>query len=365
MEKQPQLKFQVVYDYLVRGIESGIFCPETRFPSERKLAEKLRVNVSTVRRAFRDLIAGGVVEKRVGDGTYLIHGGAADAAGQVNIVISNYPGEAQNEIAELAFEEGRRRGLLCRIVRLGSEETTMFIRTAIRFRQPTMVLGDDLLNDTAIREIAGSSWLFAVLANRLDQLGVPSVIGDDNHGIRLIADHLHSLGHKRIALLHNNSGHPIENIQIAVWRAVTEGAPELPAEVPTGAQPVEYAFQAVSRALVRNERFTALIALNDELAQGALAAFNENGIRVPEQISLVSIGDTPFCRYAVPPITALNPNLAEHVRQGFELLAHNRLRPGAPELLRLVVPSLVIRRSDCALSLFFSIQLNPREATAL
>ena len=130
----------------------------------------------------------------------------------------------------------------------------MFIRTAIRFRQPTMVLGDDLLNDTAIREIAGSSWLFAVLANRLDQLGVPSVIGDDNHGIRLIADHLHSLGHKRIALLHNNSGHPIENIQIAVWRAVTEGAPELPAEVPTGAQPVEYAFQAVSRALDQDQK---------------------------------------------------------------------------------------------------------------
>ena len=108
MEKQQQLKFQVVYDYLVHGIESGIFCPETRFPSERKLAEELRVNVSTVRRAFRDLIAGGIVEKRVGDGTYLIHGGAADAAGQVNIVISNYPGETQNEIAELAFEEGRK-----------------------------------------------------------------------------------------------------------------------------------------------------------------------------------------------------------------------------------------------------------------
>ena len=52
MEKQQQLKFQVVYDYLVHGIESGIFCPETRFPSERKLAEKLCVNVSTVRRAF-------------------------------------------------------------------------------------------------------------------------------------------------------------------------------------------------------------------------------------------------------------------------------------------------------------------------
>ena len=365
MVKNPQPKFQAVYDYLVNGIESGFYHPDARFPSERKLAEKLNVNVSTVRRAFRDLIAGGIVEKRVGDGTYLINGGLKNTVEQVNIVLSNYQGEIHNEIAELAFEEGRKRNLHCRLVRIGNEEITMFIRTAIRFRQPTMVLGDGLLTDTAIRDIAANGWLFAVLANRLDQLGIPSVIGDDNHGIRLLVDHLHSLGHRRIALLHNNSGHPIENIQIAVWRAVTEGAPELPANVPMGDRPTEYAFQAVSRALARRERFSAIITLNDELAQGALAALNENGIRVPEQISLVSIGDTPFCRYAVPPITALNSNLGEHIRQGFELLARNRLRPGAPELLRLVVPLLVIRKSERALSPSCTIQPKPQETTTL
>ena len=71
MVKNSQPKFQSVYDYLVRGIESGFYRPETRLPSERKLAEKLNVNVATVRRAFRDLITSGVVEKRIGDGTYL------------------------------------------------------------------------------------------------------------------------------------------------------------------------------------------------------------------------------------------------------------------------------------------------------
>ena len=179
MVKNSQPKFQSVYDYLVRGIESGFYRPETRFPSERKLAEKLNVNVATVRRAFRDLITSGVVEKRVGDGTYLTRGGGtANGAEYVNIVLSNYQGDTQDEIAELALEEGARRNLRCRIVRLGSEEMAMFVRTAIRFRQPTMVLGDDLLTAATIRDIAGNAWLFAVLANRLDQLGIPSVIGD-------------------------------------------------------------------------------------------------------------------------------------------------------------------------------------------
>lgn len=330
MVKNSQPKFQSVYDYLVRGIESGFYRPETRLPSERKLAEKLNVNVATVRRAFRDLITSGVVEKRIGDGTYLTRGGGiANGAEYVNIVLSNYQGDTQDEIAELALEEGARRNLRCRIVRLGSEERAMFVRTAIRFRQPTMVLGDDLLTAATIRDIAGNAWLFAVLANRLDQLGIPSVIGDDHHGIRLLTGRLHSLGHRRIALLHNNSGHPIENIQIAVWRSVTGGgSPELRADVPPGAHPAAYAFQAVGRAVARGERFSALITLNDELAQGALAAFSENGVRVPEQMSLISIGDSLFSRYSVPPLTALNPNLAEHIRQGFELLARNRLHSG-------------------------------------
>lgn len=347
MEPTSHRKFQAVYDYLVAGIESGRYRPVLRLPSERNLAEELNVNVSTVRRAFRDLVGSGVIEKRIGDGTYLT--GIRDAK-CINIVISDYQGEFQEKIAELAQAECDRQELRCRVVRIGSREAAMFIRTAIRLRQPSLILGDGLLGPATIQDIASAAWLFAVLANRLDQKGIPSVIGDDNHGIRMLADHLHTLGHSRIALLHNNSGHPIENIQIAVWRAAAgEGSPELRAGVPPGAHPAEYAFQAIARALAKRERFSAVICLNDELAKGALAAFAEHGIRVPRQVSVVSIGDTPFCRNSDPPLSALNPNLGEHIRQGLELLARNRLRSAAPELLRLVEPELVIRKSDSSI----------------
>ena len=65
-------KYRQVFDYLAEAIEAGVFVPDRRMPSERRLAEELAVNVATVRRAFRDLIAGGIVEKRVGDGTYVL-----------------------------------------------------------------------------------------------------------------------------------------------------------------------------------------------------------------------------------------------------------------------------------------------------
>ena len=355
------LKHRQVFDYLCEAIEAGIFVPGRRLPSERMLAEELEVNVATVRRAFRDLIAGGVVEKRVGDGTYICVRPKGPRENIINFILSNYEGDVQRELVKLAVEEGKRLGVGCLISYAGSADLVMQIRTFLRFRQPTVILGDSSIGEEAIREIGRAPGLFVVIANRLDHLGIPSVIGDDHHGIRLLTDRLHSLGHLRIALLHNNSGHPIENIQIAVWRSVTGGgSPELRADVPTGAHPTAYAFQAVGRAVARGERFSALITLNDELAQGALAAFSENGVRVPEQMSLISIGDSLFSRYSVPPLTALNPNLAEHIRQGFELLARNRLHSGAPELLRLVAPALVIRKSDSAVP---SVTTQPRETT--
>ena len=69
------------------------------------------------------------------------------------------------------------------------------------------------------------------------------------------------------------------------------------------------------------------------------------GIPVPEKLALVSMGDSVLARFANPPLTGLNPNLGEHLRQALDLLRRNRERRFGLELLRLVEPTLVERRS--------------------
>ena len=66
-----KLKYQLVYDQLIRLLTSRPYKVGDRLPSEREFAAELKVNVLTVRRAFRDLIAADFVTKRVGSGTYL------------------------------------------------------------------------------------------------------------------------------------------------------------------------------------------------------------------------------------------------------------------------------------------------------
>ncbi len=342
-------KHRQVFNYLCDAIESGLFVPGRRLPSERALALELNVNIATVRRAFRDLVAGGVVEKKVGDGTYVkIRPQQQPVANIVNLILSNYEGDVQRELVMLAVAETKRFGVDCRVNHAGPGELLMQLKSVIRFRQLTIILGDSSIGPEAIREITRAPGLFVVIANRLDHLGIPSVIGNDFAGISIAIEHLKGLGHKRIALLHNNSGHPIENTQIAVWKSIfADPVLEFRANVPPGEHPTQYAYDRVTRALISSGA-TALIALNDELAIGALAAASELGRPVPQTLSIVSLGDTVLGRFANPPLTELNPNLPEHLRQAFDLLRRNQEMSYRLELLRIVEPELVIRRSCAA-----------------
>lgn len=127
-------KYRQVFDYLAEAIEAGVFVPDRRMPSERRLAEELAVNVATVRRAFRDLIAGGIVEKRVGDGTYVLPRPVTENENRINLILSNYEGDTQRELAGLAMREGERLKVACRICYAGKTDLAMQLRSFVRFR---------------------------------------------------------------------------------------------------------------------------------------------------------------------------------------------------------------------------------------
>ncbi|MCU9614995.1 PLP-dependent aminotransferase family protein [Caldibacillus lycopersici] len=63
--------YKQIAEYVEQGISSGEFPPEKSLPSERKLAEKLNVNRSTIVAAYDELQSLGIVQRRKGSGTYI------------------------------------------------------------------------------------------------------------------------------------------------------------------------------------------------------------------------------------------------------------------------------------------------------
>jgi DNA-binding LacI/PurR family transcriptional regulator len=69
--------------------------------------------------------------------------------------------------------------------------------------------------------------------------------------------------------------------------------------------------QLLKQAGTKSELPTALFVANEEMAIGTLRALHYAGIRVPQEIALVNIGDTPFTAHMTPALTALAHPIAE------------------------------------------------------
>src|SRR5262249_59069645 len=126
------------------------------------------------------------------------------------------------------------------------------------------------------------------------------------------------------------------------------GEPSLAAFSPADGYEEGYAFARV--LLGRRARFTALVAFDDVSAIGAIRAFLDSGLRVPEDISVVGFDDIQSAAYHNPSLTTVRQPLREMGTLAAKLILE-RIESGgerqhAPFVT--VQPQLVVRASTAA-----------------
>lgn len=130
--------------------------------------------------------------------------------------------------------------------------------------------------------------------------GVVSVGIDNRTAAMEATDHLLGLGHRRIALLGGmptgRSDLSIPGVRELGYRAALEGAGVEVDEalVMNGNFSIEGGFDAARDLLAAEAPPTAILALSDEMAAGALWAAREAGVSVPEDLSIVGFDDHDF-----------------------------------------------------------------------
>ena len=165
-----------------------------------------------------------------------------------------------------------------------------------------MVLTGLLDDDPRVAHLLGRGVPFVVLG---DVDNSHSVASDDYDGGRQAAEHLLRLNHKEVLVVTGGSGrartaHFTTLGQAAFERERGFADALAAAGVPYGSERVvqgEFttlgAFIGVSRALASGPAFSAVFALSDEMAEGAIAAVEEAGLRVPDDVSVVGYDDLP------------------------------------------------------------------------
>jgi LacI family transcriptional regulator len=201
------------------------------------------------------------------------------------------------------------------------------------------------LGDTALRSVA--KVLPVVVTGRA--IKAPNLVAldfDNFEGARLATHHLLALGHRRIAFITGDAGHPDAVERLRGYRAAMEAAdlsfePEL---VVPGLFSEESGLSAVGRLIDSRQPFSAIFAANDQMAYGACLGLHRRGLRVPRDVSVVGFDDLLTSRYFVPPLTTVHHPAHEIGR--LAAAAMLQLLRGEKPNATVPAPRVVVRESS-------------------
>jgi DNA-binding LacI/PurR family transcriptional regulator len=130
--------------------------------------------------------------------------------------------------------------------------------------------------------------------------------------------HLLENGHREFAFM---KGPVISSDTESRWQSIVEASRELGIRIhpdrvvelnesqACAARAPEYAYPFAKELLSRNRAFTALFAFNDNSAIAAISAFQDAGLRVPENVSVIGFDDIPLASYSNPTLTTVRQPL--------------------------------------------------------
>jgi LacI family transcriptional regulator, galactose operon repressor len=207
----------------------------------------------------------------------------------------------------------------------------------------TATLHSDILDE------ASEADLPVVLMNRTAE-GYPfsSVSVDNEQGVRAAVAHLTSLGHTRI-------GHIAGPQDISTGLARLRGfrdsmrshglAVDDRQVVFATALSLPEGLRCGRELLEGNDEITAIVAGNDMLAVGCYGAFDELGVRCPQDVSIIGFNDMPFIDRLRPPLSTVR---FPHYQLGTEaanLLLERIETGGGPVKILYLAPELIVRGS--------------------
>lgn len=175
---------------------------------------------------------------------------------------------------------------------------------------------------------------------------VPSVGSANWAGGLAATRHLIELGHRRIGIITGPDDMLCSLARLDGYRSAMSmaGLATPPELIRFGDFHVEGGYDRAMEMLSLPERPTAVFAGSDLQALGVLEAARVNGLRVPQDLSVVGYDDVQVARWSSPALTTVHQPLRQMAEEAAQMLL--RLRTEEPSSTRLeLATSLVVRKS--------------------
>lgn len=319
-EQESSPKYQVIRQSLSDAISSGEYQPGQRLPSESELVKKFDASRPTVNRALRELQLSGVIERRVGSGSYV----RADTAGRGHTFGLLIPELGRTEIFEpicrgmAEAQHGSHHVLLwgsslgdaANIEQQASQACRQLISkkvSGVFFAPLELTPRKDAIN-RGIAEALDKAGIPVVLLDR-DLVPYPErshydLVGIDNRRAGyIVTKHLISAGSRRIVFLGRPGSAPTVDARISGYeQAIIES------KLNSGPQVfrVDPQDHAQVKKILQRLRPEAFVCANDFTAAHLLKTLTDLKIDVPRDVRMAGIDDVKYAGLLSVPLTTIH-----------------------------------------------------------
>ena len=205
--------------------------------------------------------------------------------------------------------------------------------------------------DAAMLSPVRASGTPIVLVDReIEGFEADTVIVDNVRGAKMAINHLISAGCERIAILAGPENltpgrERLQGYYAAFNEANVRVVPEL---VKMGTFKLDSGYQLTHELMNAPNAPDAIFASNSLMALGCLRALHERGIRIPDEVALISFDDMPWAEDLNPPLSVVAQPSYELGQEALELLLYRMKYPEASNRKVILQPHLIIRKSSGA-----------------
>ncbi|MCZ8520753.1 MULTISPECIES: LacI family DNA-binding transcriptional regulator [Paenibacillus] len=224
-----------------------------------------------------------------------------------------------------------------------------FMNRLVRGRKVDgLIMEKSILTREQLEELIALQFPFVSIGAIADAPDVSSVDIDNKLGAQMLTEHLLGQGCRRLAFL---GGDPSDSI-FESRRSGFAGSLEqhgLQGSVACGEGTVPEGYRLMRERLASGEIPDGVVCISNYIAFGVLQAVQERGLRIPEDICIVTFDDYPLAPYTTPPLTCLLLDTFELGAEAASMLMERMDGSPCPVENRLITPTLIPRQSSLRL----------------
>jgi LacI family transcriptional regulator len=201
----------------------------------------------------------------------------------------------------------------------------------------------------SLRAMAREGFPSVLIDMQYDSTGLDYISVDNYQGGYAATEHLLQLGYQSVAILCGPNWMPVSRDRLAGYQAALQdwGIPIRPKWIVPGLGFNEETGQYAMRTLLDvDPRPRAVFAASDRIAFGAMAALDQAGLRIPEEIAFVGFDDIPSAASFRPPLSTVRQPLEAMGKLAVEHLC-DRIAGETDERLQTTVETELIVRVSC------------------